>query len=431
MANTRLVYLPTWRWKGFDMSKRFEDARARLAEAKNDTSSLLSLLPEFDFEVEWDFYDSGDGATLFMFNDIDYSRYDNYCRRIADVGFDQNFSNEINKNYFRTYTKDNVTIDIWYINYAREMRLTIQKDIPVIPAQMPCESYTKVEPALVTLGGYGFHPGMAFVIRLENSNFIIIDGGHGDNMWKYVYDTMKALSHGEAIVIESWIFTHSHSDHIAAFTQFANVADLLADKVILKSVIANFAGKEQASAPTQQLHPTDEIIRNIVKENFPTIPFYKAHPGNEFNFAGLKAEILGTHESFTTTREDWPFLYNACNLLIKITVAGQIIMIEGDNDTCNNVILGKTYGNYLKCDILQADHHGNFGGVCEVNKLFAPEVVIFFHCDRHTEEFHAKEYNQTLFNNPNYKEHIIADTKRFIMMLPYKVNSAIEEQLEK
>ena len=106
-------------------------------------------------------------------------------------------------------------------------------------------------------------------------------------------------------------------------------------------------------------------------------------------------------------------------------------MIEGDNDTCNNVILGKTYGNYLKCDILQADHHGNFGGVCEVNKLFAPEVVIFFHCDRHTEEFHAKEYNQTLFNNPNYKEHIIADTKRFIMMLPYKVNSAIEEQLEK
>jgi len=149
------------------------------------------------------------------------------------------------------------------------------------------------------------------------------------------------------------------------------------------------------------------------------VPFYKPPPGNEFHFPGLLAEISGTHESFTCTTDGFPYRFNACNLLIKATVCDQVIMFEGDNDARSNVILGKTYGDYLKCDILQADHHGNFGGVTEVNEVFSPSVILF--CNYYSEipGYFEADYNQTLLNAASFREYIVTDTKAHTMLLPY------------
>lgn len=403
------------------MSTRFEDAHERLMEEKRDPNSLLHGFPVFATSAPWDFYDAGDGATMFMYNEVSPSDFEGYAAELESVGFSLYASHAIGENTYKTYVQNDITVDVWRIGYASEMRVTVQKGIPLIPKIMPCEAGDKIQSVLVALGGHGDFPGMTgmeFILRLENGGFIVMDGGADSCMWVNTYRIMKELAPDpHHITIESWIFTHSHDDHIAAFTQFAEAYGTLCEQVTLKSVIANFACPDQAAL--QGLDWSDKLIRKTMKETFPEVPFYKPHPGNEFVFPGLRAEILGTHESFTNTTDGFPYYYNACNLLIKATVAGQVIMFEGDNDAKNNVILGKTYGDYLKCDLLQADHHGNFGGVVEVNELFSPAVILF--CNYYSEipKYFEAEYNKTLLSSPSFKEYIVTDSQAHTMPLPY------------
>lgn len=417
------------------MDTRFETAAERLQASRHNGNLILNQIPVFATAEPWDFYEAGDGATLFMYNGVSEADYEGYCAELARAGFAEYASNGIGENRYKTLVKDTVTVDVWRIGYGSEMRVTVQENIPLIPRVMPCEQNPggKIQPALVALGGHGDFPGMTgmeFILRLENGGFIVMDGGADSKMWENSYRIMKNMvDDPDHIVIESWIFTHSHDDHIAAFTQFTEAYETIRDKVTLKSVIANFAHPDQAGR--QGLDWSDELIRKAMKEVFPEVPFYKPHPGNEFSFPGLRAEILGTHESFTGTENGFPYYYNACNLLIKATIEGQVIMFEGDNDARNNVILGKSYGDYLKCDILQADHHGNFGGVVEVNQMFAPSVVLF--CNYYSEipGYFEADYNQTLLNAPEFKEYIVTDYKAHTMMLPYIPGTSTSEELQK
>ena len=414
------------------MNTRFEDAYERLMAEKQDPTSVLQGIPVFDSSAPWDFYDAGDGATLFMYNRVSEADFAGYVSGLEAAGFAVYSANAIGENAYRTLVKDDVTVDVWRIGYASEMRVTVQKGIPRIPKFMPCEVGQTVQPVLVALGGHGDFPGMTgmeFIMRLENGGFIVMDGGADSRMWENSHRIMRELAPDpEHITIEAWIFTHSHDDHIAAFTQFAEAYESLRGQVTLKSVIANFACPDQAKL--QGLDWSDELIRKRMKETFPDVPFYKPHPGNEFAFPGLRAEILGTHESFTGTVDGFPYYYNACNLLIKATVCGQVIMFEGDNDARNNVILGKTYGDYLKCDVLQADHHGNFGGVVEVNELFSPSVILF--CNYYSEipRYFEADYNQTLLNSPAFREYIVTDDKAHTMPLPYLPGTSMADKLQ-
>ena len=414
------------------MDTRYENAAERLAMEMQNEDSILGLLPLFETASPWDFYDAGDGATLFMYNDVTLAEYETYCTAVEGVGFAVHASSVIGENAYKTLVKGDVTVDIWRIGYASEMRVTIQKGLPLIPQIMPCEEYGRVQPALVALGGHGDFPGMTgmtFVMRLENGGFLVMDGGADSKMWENVYRVMKQLAvDPDHITIESWIFTHSHDDHMAAFIQFGKAYESLVGKVVIKNVIANFPCEEQGKV--QGLDWEANLIMDTLRNQLPGVPLYKPHPGNEFLFPGARMEILGTHESFTATEYGFPYYYNACNLLIKMTVAGQVIMFEGDNDARNNVILGKTYGDYLKCDILQADHHGNFGGVVEVNQMFAPAIVLF--CNYYSEipTYFEADYNQTLLNAPEFKEYIVTDYKAHTMMLPYVPGTSTSEMLE-
>ena len=131
----------------------------------------------------------------------------------------------------------------------------------------------------------------------------------------------------------------------------------------------------------------------------------------------MRIEVLGTHESYIF--KSYPEDYNACCLFLKITVNDQVICIPADTDATNNKTIEQIYGEYLKCDILQVDHHGGFGGVSSTNKLFAPEVLIFFTNNTNYPKYEASSYNQALLTNKNFKQSIVVDQKIIYMPLPY------------
>ncbi len=186
----------------------------------------------------------------------------------------------------------------------------------------------------------------------------------------------------------------------------------------------NFPGDEQELVPTQALHNVGSSVRGHIKNTFPDAKRYKAHPGNELTIANMRIEVLGSFESYILG--DYPEYNNACNLFLKITVDDEVICIEGDTGTMPNQKLAELYGTYLKCDILQANHHGDFGGVVETNLLFKPETVLFVNTQTRINALIDKDYNQALVDknkNPYFKEYICHNNATVFLPLPYTPGS--------
>ena len=267
---------------------------------------------------------------------------------------------------------------------------------------------------------------MLMFFRLADGSFFVIDGGTGNYMWDNLYaELAKQAPDKNNIVIRCWMFTHSHGDHTGALTGLARKINSFKDKVTVESFMYNFAGVEQADVPNQNLATRDNSLRNIFTKNFSSAKKYKVHPGNEFDFANMHLEVLSTHENGIKTT--YPESRNDCNISVKITIEGQTIILMGDTGFVNNPMLGEIYGDYLKCDILQAAHHGyDKGGTVEVNLLHAPEVVLFManweDATYPMKTFINKDFNQALVDtaqNPNFKEYICHDGVVTYLPLPY------------
>ena len=242
-------------------------------------------------------------------------------------------------------------------------------------------------------------------------------------MHSSLYKAMKAKApNPDKITIAAWIFTHTHGDHIGAFKGIVSNFSTYSSKIIIESFVYNLAGSEQALVPNQNLTADDGIRQNI-KNTFSSAKRYKVHPGNELNFANMKIQVLATHESYI--QEKYPVFQNACCLVLRIEIGGQVIMIEGDTSVQNNVILSDNYGDYLKCDILQATHHGDFGGNVETNLQFAPEIILFFTYNSESTIL-GKVWNKPLIDNrnPNFKEYLFLKNETVYIPLPYTAGSS-------
>ena len=375
--------------------------------AKNNWNEL----PKVDFGSNLTVCDDGDDALLIVASKCSEDDYKGYIEKLSESGFSEFSNNEIKGNLFSTYTKNDLTVDAWFTPEDSTVRVTVQQGFDNIS---PVKSdYTKVcKSSLTLIGSPSDDTGMCLVFKLEDGRFVIIDGGSrwpSSKMDQRLYEQLKKQAEDASnIVIACWIITHSHQDHIAALQGFAhNFKDVYSSTVTIESFMFNFAGDDQASVSTQQLSGSDNEIRSSVSSAFADSKLFKPHPGNEISFANMRIEVLGTHESYIF--KNYPEDYNACCLFLKITVNDQVICIPADTDATNNKIIEQIYGEYLKCDILQVNHHGGFGGVSSTNKLFAPEVLIFFTNNTNYPKYEASSYNQTLLTNKNFKQSIVVD----------------------
>lgn len=395
--------------------------------ANNYTSTAVwKELPKVDFGSNINVCDGGDDALLVVASKCSPNDYNGYLKKLAENGFSEFSKNEIKSNLFATYTKNDLTVDAWFTPEDSTVRVTIQKGFDNLSPVK--NDYTKIcDSGLTLMGSPSDDTGMCLVFKLEDGRFVIIDGGSrwpSSKMDQRLYDQLKSQAEDPAnIVIACWILTHSHQDHIAAFQGFAhNFKSVYSSTVTIESIMFNFAGEDQAAVTTQQLSGSDNEIRGKVKSAFADSKLFKPHPGNEISFANMRIEVLGTHESYIF--KSYPEDYNACCLFLKLTVNGQVICIPADSDATNNKVIEQIYDDYLKCDILQVDHHGGFGGVSSTNRLFAPETLIFFTNETNYAKYQASSYNQVLLKNPNFKQSIVVDRKTIYMPLPYTANTS-------
>lgn len=409
--------------------------RVATTASKTITNELvIAKLPKPNIESELLLCDAGDRSRLWVAENCTMEDFTGYIAELRRAGFtvytgnriykDNQTDNEAKCNIYATLFKDDIIVNVWY-TLDGCLRITADSGFDLLPKT--ADPYQKIAESGLTIVGTGQKSQLMFFL-LEDGRFVVIDGGLRDATAPILYDALRNQAPDpNNITIACWIFTHGHGDHFGAFSGISKeYSQKYAATLKVESFMYNFPGDEQAKVPTQNLYSGNTVVRNFIENVFSNAKRYKVRPGNELTLANMRIEVLGAHESFIF--DYYPEYYNACNLFLKITINNQVICIEGDNDATNNITLAETYGTYLKCDILQADHHGDFGGVVSVNLLFSPQTVLFLNTQARMNALLQKDYNQALVDvnqNPNFKEYICHNSATIYLPLPYTPGSSV------
>ncbi len=320
-------------------------------------------------------YDAGDNALMLYWADITPDSFGSYTESLEHLGFEKYQEVDNASVSAATYTKENACVHVYYLKRCKTLRVISQRDL-ALPTK--AYGYEKVCDVAVTQIGLDYSDprvvgGMGYLIRLEDGNFIVIDGGWNDNDAKFLYDLMlEQKPEGiENLVITAWVITHAHIDHCGVYNSFVKYYK---DRVTVKMLIGN--------DPTDFIHSRldnpPHIFAHAKKcKDFEGCVYAKVHTGQTLSFPGISMNVLYSHEDI------YP------NFMFEINGAATIafdVVVNSDNtrffflaDVTEEGAgyLVKMYEEDIKCDVLQIGHHGNKGGSFELYRLCAPKFAFW------------------------------------------------------
>ena len=90
---------------------------------------------------------------------------------------------------------------------------------------------------------FSYDCGMAYIIRLYDGSFVIIDGNIGEyDEPDHIMELLEKQNvTGEKVRIAAWFITHAHGDHYLGFINFCRK---FGDRITIERVIYDFPPKE-------------------------------------------------------------------------------------------------------------------------------------------------------------------------------------------
>ena len=346
---------------------------------------------EYDSALKMDGLDSitdvGEDAYQIYKLKSTLDEYNAYCAQLTAGGFTLYTSNLIaEKVYCATYTKGNIVVNVQFANGGERTMQNLNPDnslrVVVEPLsntalpslEKPEDADAKVVQSSISQI-YPHH--FCMVVQLSNGHFIIIDSGNNGRQ-RDLSDFLRSKAPDQNnVIIDAWIFTHFHQDHIGGFIDHMGVSSLTR-YITVKNVIYNFPQKQVTDYASSN---DQNNLRLWYEKRMPDMrakgtTFYQARTGQKYYFGNAEIEILWTYEELMPFNT---FVDNSNHTCIgfSITIEGQKIMVTGDTTEAEFRVAASKYGDYLKSDFVQLAHHGggNGGGDHNFYKLVNAPVV--------------------------------------------------------
>ena len=341
----------------------------------------LPILPGIDSGT-----DVGEGAFQIYSVDSTKEIYDKYLADLEAAGYTLYTSNVMNKAHCATYYNDDTVVNVLFAGGDPDGRLGIDADrslriiaeplegtvLPMLEAS-PEEADANVVPVSITMldnttdrsGELASRDGnLCLIIQLSNGHFIIVDSNQNitssRNTAKAISDHMRKLAPDGKPIVDAWILTHFHQDHIGGFIDF-NVTSSFSRYTTIKSVIYNFPSDrviKTAAHSTTDMNNVNTFYDGLKEKMMEKgTTFYQARTGQKYYFGDAVIEILWTFEDIAP-HNIYKDRTNPTCIGFSIEVAGQKLMITGDSSTEEFRVAAIRYGEYLKSDIVQLSHHG-------------------------------------------------------------------------
>ena len=319
-------------------------------------------------------YDCREGCFMRLYRNVDEKQYNEWIDALVADGFKKMQSTSLNGNLY-TCLQGDVTVNAFYTPCDGTLRVAANenKALPCFEKQS-CDTKTETvfyafenDQALIDCG-------MCLLIQCPDYSFFVVDSGHymqfndNDRIYKFM---RERTPEGQKVVVNGWLLSHAHSDHISKFMDFLryNRSD-----VIIEGIYSNLIPDTNENS---RFWSTEEVLlsRKLFKMLESTdIPTYKIHTGQRFYIRNLCFDVLGTHEDiYPQVMKD----YNDSSCMVMLTAEDSRIFIPGDASNLASLELTKRYGKTLKCDVVQIAHHGHNGLYKEAYELLDADVAVF------------------------------------------------------
>ena len=329
-----------WISKSFSVSKSMEFKAESIPKYPTSTTS----------------YNCYDDTTMLLAKSSNLTNYNNYCTTLKSNGFTEySKRDDVNGNYFRTFIKGTMALYVYFNKSDSSVRIIScpltdipQKDTTPAKETNKAPSVTLLNQGVKKDGVTQQGSGLGMIFYLPNGKFIVYDGGYITA--EELYGKLKEIAKSNDIAIASWIVSHPHPDHEGTFDKFL---EKYASSVKIETVMYNFTNLKDA-------YGTSDTIKPYVEKYLDgKTVIIKPHTGQIYNFGSSTVEILHTVEDFMPKNVSD---VNYATMVVRVTVAGKSTMLLGDAYDDVAPFLTKTFGSYLKSDMVQLAHHGTYPG---------------------------------------------------------------------
>ena len=324
--------------------------------------------------------DCTDETTMVVAKKTNLTTFITYCDELVSKhGFTEYSKREnVDGNYFRTYTKGNGMIYAYFSDGRDEARI-ISGPIKDIPTKDIDPTPETVTPSLTLVSQQDKEGGLALIYLLPNGKFIIIDGGHllDDKIYKKLRELQP---NSEEIIITAWFLSHPHNDHQEALEDFLVQH---ADDVDIENVFLNYPDKDYINNTTASEEPApngygriSDTLKALLKKHLGhATRVVKPHTGQVYTFGkSTEVEIIWTVEDLRPTKLD---RINSLSTIVRVTVKGYSTMVLADATDTSKAIMLKMYPKHLKSDMVTLAHHGIWVTTPEMYEKIGAKTLIW------------------------------------------------------
>ena len=355
-----------------------DPAETQPAETETQDFTPVDVpLPE-GYATADDVYDCEDDSFVYSYKNKTADDYAAVCAFYKAQGYAVYSETDMGGSPAMTLTNKGGMAHVYWLKNLGELSIvTSSTAAGTLPPKTPAVTDGEVECTVGQLNNLG---GMGYVIRLKDGSFIVSDGGDiGNTASLYNYLTKYNTREGKP-VIRAWIITHSHCDHYGMFEGFVQNAKY-SGGVILENIIYAPLNKDVFS----ELNASDEkgylayvFPKSVTR--FPDAKITFAHTGMEFTFCDLKMQFLCTPENLYKNTTELGVSSNNTSIVTRMYKNDYDVLFTADMMKEGADFVMQAYGDFLKCDMVTAAHHGMDSTPLSFYDM-AQAPVIFYACD--------------------------------------------------
>lgn len=203
---------------------------------------------------------------------------------------------------------------------------------------------------------------MGYVMRMENGQTIVFDGG-----WKedapYLVDLVQKECGGR---VDAWFLTHAHIDHCGAI---AEILENMPKELDITALYCNFPEKAWLDEYEPGSKDGTAVFYDAI-HNFSG--FKKLAPDQIFEYGPLRMECLNDFDP-----EIHVNAINNATITFRLDVGGKSILILGDLGYEGGDRLLEAQGEKLSVDVCQMAHHGQQGVRRSFYEVVRPSVTLW------------------------------------------------------
>ncbi len=227
---------------------------------------------------------------------------------------------------------------------------------------------------------------MSYMIKTDNNKLIMLDGGYGRNKVDII-DLAKKITGKAVPEIEAWFFSHTHNDHVEAFSELMigvpkdpddpsqGMVNDYAGALNIKKIYYNITSKAYVEAQEPgSLKTYEKFVQAL--DQYPKGQQVVVQPGDVITIDGIKIEVLLVPDESAKPGAT-SVAINEASVVYRFTIGGQRVLFLGDIYTASSSRLVRAYKNDLQADVVQMAHHGSQGAPMALYKKVAPKACLW------------------------------------------------------